>query len=255
MLSRLARRRPLAWSPLAAQIVPFTPLPLATCMVVVRTLAKGKEAKGKETKSKGNASAGAADSSEDGAASGASFTEKDLEDLKQQMDRPFEHLQREYASMQTGRAMPNLLDSVQVDLGNGGNGPHPLPTLAKVLAQGPLALQVSVYEAAHVNAVIKAIDNAPLGLRAEQQGKLIKVNVPRPTQESRQALVKHAKVLAEAAKTAVRGVRQGAMKRAKKDATKEEIKRSEKQIEDLTAKAIAAVDSAIKAKEKELLTV
>ena len=252
MLSRLARRCPLAWRPLAAQ--PLTPLPLATCMVVVRTLAKGKEAKGKEAKSKGNASAGAADSSEDGAASGSSFTEKDLEDLKQQMDRPFEHLQREYASMQTGRAMPNLLDSVQVDLGNGAN-PQPLPTLAKVLAQGPLALQVSVYEAAHVNAGIKAIDNAPLGLRAEQQGKLIKVNVPRPTQESRQALVKHAKVLAEAAKTAVRGVRQGAMKRAKKDATKEELKRSEKQIEDVTAKAIAAVDSAIKAKEKELLTV
>jgi ribosome recycling factor len=45
------------------------------------------------------------------------------------------------------------------------------------------------------------------------------------------------------------------MKRAKKDATKEELKRSEKQIEDVTAKAIAAVDSAIKAKEKELLTV
>ena len=255
MLSRLARRCPLAWRPLAAQPVPFIPLPHATCMVVVRTLAKVKDAKGKEAKSKGNASASAADSSEDGAASGASFTEKDLEDLKQQMDRPCEHVQREYASMQTGRAMPNLLDSVQVDLGNGGNGPHPLPTLAKVLAQGPLALQVSVYEAAHVNAVIKAIDNAPLGLRAEQQGKLIKVNVPRPTQESRQALVKHAKVIAEAAKTAVRGVRQGAMKRAKKDATKEEIKRSEKQIEDLTAKAIAAVDSAIKAKEKELLTV
>ena len=53
----------------------------------------------------------------------------------------------------------------------------------------------------------------------------------------------------------VRGVRQSAMKRAKKDATKEEIKRSEKQIEDITAKAIAAVDGAMKAKEKEVLTV
>ena len=62
-------------------------------------------------------------------------------------------------------------------------------------------------------------------------------------------------MLAEAAKTAVRGVRQGAMKKAKKDATKEEIKRSEKQIEEITGKAIQTVDDAMKAKEKEVLTV
>ena len=72
---------------------------------------------------------------------------------------------------------------------------------------------------------------------------------------SRQALAKHAKVLAEAARTAVRGVRQAAMKRARKDSSKEEIKRSEKQIEELTSKAIARIDASGKDKEKELLTV
>ena len=65
------------------------------------------------------------------------------------MDRPFEHLQREYASMQTGRAAPSLLDSVRVDVG-GGAELQPLPSLAKVLAQGPQALQVSVLRRGHM---------------------------------------------------------------------------------------------------------
>ena len=78
-----------------------------------------------------------------------------------------------------------------------------------------------------------------MGLRAEQQGKVVRVNVPRPTQESRQLLAKHAKTLAEAAKTAVRGLRQRAMKEAKgADGTKEELTRAEKEVEERSKQAI-----------------
>ena len=137
-------------------------------------------------------------------------------------------------------------------------GAQPLVSIAKVLAQGPQALQVSLYDptSKSVAAVAKAIEAAPLGLRAEQQGKVVRVSVPRPTQESRQLLVKHAKTLAEAARTAVRGLRQRAMKEAKgAGGTKEELKRAEKQVEELTKQAITAVDKAAKEKEKEVLTV
>jgi len=168
------------------------------------------------------------------------------------MSRPREHLDREFASMQTGRASPDLLNTVRVDCGGES---VPLPSLAKVLAQGPQALQVSVYDAANMGAIAKAIDQSPLGLRADQQGKLLKVAVPRPTQESRQLLAKHVKMLAEAAKTAVRGVRQRAMKVAKGETSKEEKKRLEKRVEELTHAAVTEIDAAMKAKEKEVLTV
>ena len=84
--------------------------------------------------------------------------------------------------MHTGRATPSLLDSVRVEVG-GGVEPLPVPSIAKVLVQGAQALQVSVHDASHTNAVIKAIEDAPLGLRAEQQGKLLQVKMPRATQE------------------------------------------------------------------------
>ena len=99
------------------------------------------------------------------------------------------------------------------------------------------------------------IDRSPLELRAEQQGKVVKVSVPRPTKESREQLAKHARSLAETARAAVNGVRQRAMKTAKSEANKEEIRRSEKKVEELTKAAVAQINEAAKAKEKEVLTV
>ena len=163
----------LACRPLASAMRQgVAPRQRAPCLVAVRALAKGKA----KAKGKGKGAANAGDAEEGGAA------QVDFEAIKLQMHRPFEHLQREYASMQTGRAVPSLLESVRVDIG-GGADMQPLPSLAKVLTQGPQALQVSVYDQSHVNAVAKAIENSPLSLRAEQQGKLLRVNVPRPTQE------------------------------------------------------------------------
>lgn len=212
-----------------------------------RFLAKKAKAKAKG-KAKGKAAAQADDDGEDEA------REFDIESVKEQMAKSFTYLQREYAGMQTGRATPSLLDNVQVDP---GGGLVPLPSLAKVLAQGPQSLHVSCYDASHVAATVAAIDKAAaLGLRAEQAGKVIKVTVPRPTQESRQALAKHVKVLAEAAKTAMRGARQRGMKDAKAHSSvKDEVRRAEKEVEEATKAAAAEVDEAAKAKEKEVLTV
>ena len=225
-------------------------MPKITIVSATRHLAKGK----KKGKGKGGGSA------DDGAAldsSGESDGGPKLDEaaIKQQMARPLEQLQREFGAMQTGRATPSLLDTVTVDVGEGGGGLVPLPSLAKVLAQGPQALQVSLYDAAHVNATVAAIERSPLQLRAEQQGKVVKVSVPRPTKDSREQLAKHARMLAEAARTAVRGVRQRAMKTAKGEATKEEARRSEKKVEAATQAAVSAIDDVAKVKEKEILTV
>ena len=221
-----------------------------TFYVAVRHLAKGaKKQKKEKADKKGKKAAAAATASDDDEDDGEGGEAKvDIEAVKQQMGRPLDHLHKEYAAMQTGRATPNLLDAVLLD-------GVALPKLAKILAQGPQTLQVACYDAAQVASAAKAIEDAPLGLRAEPQGKVIRVHVPRATQETRQALAKHVKVLAEAAKTAIRGARQKAMKAAKGEATEEQRKRSEKAVEEATQAAIASVDGAMKAKEKDVLTV
>ena len=214
--------------------------------------AKGAQKGKSKAKAKGGkAAAQANDDDEDDDSGSRDF---DIESVKEQMSKSFSYLQKEYASMQTGRATPSLLDSVQVDP---GGGLVPLPSLAKVLAQGPQSLHVSCYDASNVAATVAAIERAAaLGLRAEQTGKVIKVTVPRPTQDSRQALAKHVKVLAEAAKTAMRGARQRAIKDAKGHSdVKEDVRRAEKEVEEATKAAVAKVDEVAKAKEKEVLTV
>ena len=83
---------------------------------------------------------------------------------------------------------------------------------------------------------------------------MIRVSVPRPTKESREQLAKHARLLAEGARAAVRGVRQRAMKLAK-GGTKEEVRRDEKKVEAAAQAATKAIDEAVKGKESEILTV
>jgi len=223
-------------------------LPVTT----IRHLAKGKK-KEKEKKSKGKA-ASRSDGEEGGGDDGsdADASVFDLESLKEQLAKASEQLQKSYTGLQTGRASPALLDGVMVDA---GGGEVPLSSIAKVLAQGPQTLTVSCYESNAIAPAAKAIERLPLGLRAETQGKVLRVAVPRPTQESRQALAKQARTLAETAKGRMRDARQRAMKRAKAEPSKEEVKRAEKAVEDATKAAVAEVDSAMKAKEKEVLTV
>lgn len=209
-----------------------------------RHLAKAKKG-GKDKKAKGEASSSDAD---------AAPPSIDAAKLRTQLDRPLKHLQREYTSMQAGRAVPSMLDLVRV---NTGGAEVPLPSLAKVLVQSPQMLTVSVFDPSReaVAAVAKAIEDSPLGLRAEQAGKMLRVPVPRPTKDSRRALATEAKVLAEAAKTAVRSVRQKAMKVAKGDASKEEVKRSEKLVEELVQASNLAIDGALKAKQADVMNI
>ena len=156
---------------------PVLPVPMPLVVAThVRQLAKGKKAA--KAGGKGGKASKPADD-DDGDNGGGSTL--DLDAIQLQMSRPREHLDKEFASMQTGRASPDLLNTVRVDCGGES---VPLPSLAKVLAQGPQALQVSVYDAANMGAIAKAIDQSPLGLRADQQGKLLKVSVLRPTRES-----------------------------------------------------------------------
>ena len=244
---RLLLRRAPCTSSLLLRAPGVSPAP--ALLIATRHLAKGKKGKGKD---KGKAAAAAVEDDDNDDVVGSKLDEAEL---KEKMAKPLEQLQREFGAMQTGRAQPSLLDAISVHVGEDAGGSVPLPNVAKVLAQGPQALSVTCYDAAHVNAAVAAIEKAPLDLRAEQQGKVIKVSVPRATKDSREQLAKHAKSLAEAARTAVRGVRQRGMKTAKSESSKEEVRRSEKKVEDATKAVVALIDEAVKVKEKEILTV
>ena len=214
-----------------------------------RLLTRGLAKKAKD-KGKGKAKTAAAVDPEpdgDGSASGI-----DLERLEAQLERSVGILQREFLGLQAGRATPAMLESLQLTLATGG---APLSSVAKVLAPTPRTLQVSVFDAANVAAVVKGIEASELGLAPEVVGKAVKVALPRPTQEAREALRKEVKRAAEEARQALRGTRQKAMKKAKALPSKDEVKRAEKDVERLVERFMAKVETELGKKEEDLMTI
>tara|TARA_B110001452_G_scaffold254786_1_gene246649 strand:+ start:2123 stop:2908 length:786 start_codon:yes stop_codon:yes gene_type:complete len=225
------------------------PLAPALCGSVALLAKKAKGGKGGGGKGGKGKAAAAADEE---AGDDEGYVEVDLEDVKRRMQGAVDALQREYSSLNVGRASPTMLDALTV---SGPNGEVPLSAAAKVLMLGPQALQVSVFDVALVPGVVKAIEQSSLGLVPEVAGKMVKVPVPRATSEARQEMVKQVRKHGDACREKIRNVRQVAMKKAKAHPVKDLAKRAEKDVEKLTEASNDKVSAASKAKEGEVLQV
>ncbi|HBH26160.1 MAG TPA: ribosome recycling factor [Rhodospirillaceae bacterium] len=181
----------------------------------------------------------------------------DKKDVKARMDKAVEALARELGGLSTGRANVRILDPVQV---HAYGAIMPLAQVGTVSAPEARLLTVQVWDAGLVKAVEKAISDAGLGLNPQPDGALIRIPVPDLNAERRAELVKVAGKYAEAARVAIRGVRRDAMEAVKaaqkaKAISEDDQKRLEGEIQDLTDAAVAEVDKALAAKEKDITTV
>ena len=180
-----------------------------------------------------------------------------LEELKRRMHGAIQVLKQELGGLRTGRASPSLVEPVQVD----AYGTHmPLNQLATVSVPEPRLLSVQVWDKSMVHAVEKAIIAANLGLTPSTEGQVIRLRIPELNEERRKDLVKVAHKYAEAARVAVRHVRRDGLdvlKKLEKDhkISKDDHDRQSEQVQKATDQAIAEVDQALAAKEKEILTV
>ncbi|MGL6044182.1 MAG: ribosome recycling factor [Sandaracinobacteroides sp.] len=176
-------------------------------------------------------------------------------DLERRMKGAIESLQGDLAGLRTGRANTTLLDPVTVEV-YGAN--MSLNQLATVTAPEPRMLAVQVWDKSNVLAVEKAIRSAGLGLNPISEGQTLRLPIPDLTEDRRKELAKLATQYAEKARIAVRNVRRDGndvLKAAEKKGqiSQDELKRLEAEVQKLTDKAIADVDTASAAKEKEIL--
>lgn len=176
-------------------------------------------------------------------------------DLERRMKGAVESLASDLAGLRTGRANTSLLDPVTVEV-YGAN--MPLNQVATVTAPEPRMLAVQVWDKSNVQMVEKAIRAAGLGLNPISEGQTLRLPIPDLTEERRKELAKLATQYAEKARIAVRNVRRDgndALKAAEKKGkiSQDELKRLEGDVQKLTDKAIAEVDAAAAAKEKEIL--
>ena len=179
-----------------------------------------------------------------------------LKDVDARMNAALEALGREFATVRTGRASTSLLDAVRVDY---YGTPTPIGQMASLSTPDARTLVIQPWEAAQIAAIEKAIQKSDLGLTPVNDGKLIRLAMPTPTEERRKQLVKNVAKMAEDARVAVRNVRRESndkLKAAAKDkkASEDEERRAHDQVQKTTDRFIAKVDELLKKKEQEILT-
>lgn len=181
---------------------------------------------------------------------------KQVTEAKALMDKAIDHADGELNKIRAGKANPSLLDDVTVDY---YGTPTPLSQVGSVNTPDARTIVVQPWEKSLLGAIEKAIKEANLGLNPQNDGIIIRINVPPLTEERRRDLVKKAKAEAETGKIAVRNIRKDANEKIKKLKTEgvseDEIKVGEAEIQKLTDAYIIKVDQLSDAKEKDIMTV
>lgn len=170
------------------------------------------------------------------------------------MDKAIESTKRELGGIRSGKASPQLLDTVRVEA---YGAQVPLTQVAMVSAPEPRMLTVQPFDKGLTQAVEKAIRDSGLGLNPATQGTLIRVPLPMLSEERRKDLIKVVKKLAEEGKVAIRHARTDTMSKIKKleHISEDDKSRAEKEIQKLTDDHVKLVDQIVSAKEAEILEV
>ncbi len=180
-----------------------------------------------------------------------------LQVYEDKMKKSYNALLDEYATIRAGRANPHILDKVMVDY---YGAPTALQQVANISIPEPRMIQIQPWEASLVKEIEKAILVSDLGLNPTNDGKVVRLVFPEPTEERRKELSKDVKKRGENAKVAIRNIRRDANDSFKKyskeaDVSEDEIKELENQVQKLTDKYIAEIDKAVETKTEEIMTV
>ena len=177
--------------------------------------------------------------------------------FEEKMGKSLANLEEEFAGIRAGRANPHVLDKLRVDY---YGTPSPIQSVANVSVPEPRMIQIQPWEASMVKEIEKAIMCSDLGINPTNDGKEIRLVIPKLTEERRKELAKDIKKKGENAKVAVRNIRRDAIDHLKKvgkeeDLSEDEVKDLEDTVQKLTDEYVAKVDKAVDAKSKEILTV
>jgi len=181
---------------------------------------------------------------------------KQLDDAKAHMEKAIEFCDNELVKIRAGKAMPSMLDGIYVDY---YGTPTALNQIGTVNTPDARTLVVQPWEKTMLIPIERAIMEANIGLNPQNDGVVIRLNVPPLTEERRKDLVKKVKEEAEKGRIAVRNIRKDAnekIKRSKSEGVSDdEIKAGEADVQKLTDSCIVRIDRLMEVKEKDIMTV
>ncbi len=176
--------------------------------------------------------------------------------FNEKMEKSYNSLTSELATIRAGRANPHVLDKLTVDY---YGSPTPIQQVANVSVPEARMIQIQPWEKSMVKEIEKAILTSDIGINPTNDGTVIRLVFPELTEERRKELVKDVKKKGEAGKVAVRNIRRDGNDTFKKlkgtEVSEDEIKDLEDKLQKLTDKYIAQIEKAVEAKSKEVMTV
>ena len=177
-----------------------------------------------------------------------------INEVEEKMLSAIDHLANDFNKVHTGRANPSMLDGVEVSA-YGSN--VPLNQVAMISVPEARQLLVKPFDPNTIKDLEKAITEANLGFNPDNDGEMLRINIPQLTEEKRKSFVKDVKKYGEDAKIAIRNARKDANNKVKKtdDLSNDEKKIAEDNIQELTTKYNKEIEEKVEQKEKEVMTV
>lgn len=181
----------------------------------------------------------------------------DYKEYTQKMDKTIEVLGQQFASVRAGRANASVLDRITVEYYGVDT---PLQQVGTIASPDPRTLTIQPWDASLLKGIEKAIQASDLGINPQNDGRLIRLVFPQLTEERRKDLAKQVKKYGEDSKVAIRNIRRDAMDSFKKqqkksEITEDDLKKIEKDLQDLTDKYTKEIDKLCEKKDKELMEI
>lgn len=179
-----------------------------------------------------------------------------LKEYSEKMQKSFDFLKEDLASIRAGRANPHVLDKIKVDY---YGTPTPLNQVGNISVPEARIIQIAPWDKALIKDIEKALMTSELGITPSNDGAIIRLVFPELTEERRKQLAKDIRKKGEDAKVAVRNVRRDGNDALKKlkgtEVSEDEIEDLNDELQKITDKFIKDIDAAVEEKNKEIMTV
>jgi len=176
------------------------------------------------------------------------------EEYENKMMKTVEALQNQFSAIRAGRANPSILDQIKVEY---YGTPTPINQIASISTPDPRTLVIQPWDASSLKLIEKALNMSDLGVNPANDGRVLRLIFPQPTEERRKELVKQVHKYAEEGKVAVRNVRRDAVElfkaqKKKGEITEDDLTDTEKDLQKLTDKYVGEIDKVAAKKETEI---
>ena len=177
-------------------------------------------------------------------------------EIEEKMNKTLDSLYREFGTIRAGKASPSVLDRVTVDYYGAAT---PIQQLATISTSDARTLVIQPWDKSTLKLINKAIQASDIGINPTDDGSVIRLVFPAPTEERRKELCKQVSKDGESAKVAIRNIRREAVDKLKaqkkvNEISEDDLKDAEKDIQDLTDKYVKQIEKAVKEKEQEVMS-